>query len=141
MRSKEFYPFIRGKPNPLIYKMNGTQKIHPRKAETSEAFDITGNSLPRGDPSKKRIFDNKKDSWRGNSLFKKGKKAVIFIRGWPMMTGDDLFSSKPKGSENYSIAREIREWLAKTFFKKCRLDISDSGEIFRKGGIQGYLLT
>ena len=52
MRSKEFYPFIRGKPNPLIYNNYDTQIIHPGEAETFIRGRplMVGDHLPRGEP-------------------------------------------------------------------------------------------
>jgi len=137
MRSKEFYPFIRGKPNPLIHKTNNKQTIHPGKPETLVLYDIIGQRLPRGNPLGKMHIDS-----RGrNSLTGNGTKAEIFIRGWPLMVGDYLPRGEPQGLKNCSRSQEAREWLDKTFFNKCRPDVSGHGEIFRKGGIQAYLPT
>ena len=137
MRSKEFYPFIRGKPNPLIYIKNDTKMIHPGKAEPVIVYDITGQSLPGENPLGKKHIDS-----RGrNSLPGKRTKGEIFIRGWPLVVGDYLPRGKPQGLKNCSRSQEAREWLDRTFCHKCSSDISGFGEIFRKGGIQAYLPT
>ena len=131
MRSKELYPFIRGKPDPLLYQTVQKKGAYLRKMNDDLLYDIHEESLPRGAPEWEAAPMNQR------SITQSGEYSEIYSASGkcPMIVGDYLPRGKPQGLKNCKLSQERMICMSKAVKSSCQAPNDYFREIFGKGGI------
>ena len=131
MKRNEYHPFVRGKPNPIVYQTIYKEGDYLWKATDSGVYDIHEESLPRGAPEWKTAPMNQRSITQSEEY----SKTYSTAGRCALIVGDYLPRGEPQGLKNCKSSQEGIICMSKVVKNTCRAPNDCFREIFGKGGI------